>query len=113
MPQPVPVAIREVRARGSQREGRQSPDLVLGEVLEPALHPRVASAHDITRHVSPEELSRSPYVPRIDRVIDGAVAVAVRGVPIAGAAVNLALAAGLEMAQLRAEHLAEEPVVPV
>ena len=110
MPQLVPVPARKVGGRGRERERGHVRDLVLGELRQPAEHGHAPAAEHIAGHVLPEQVSRRPRVAGGDRVADRPLGVVVLGVPGARQPVQLALAAGLEPAQLRPQGPGEEPV---
>ena len=109
----IAVAVGQVRMGGHQRERRVAGHLLVGEVTEPAADGRVVALRDVAEGVGPRQIAREPDVSRGRGMADRGVDVAVAGVPVARAPVELRPEVGLAPAQLGAQHLGQEPVVAV
>ena len=108
-----PALDPETGPRRRERERRVPGDLLLGERGEPAEEHRPAPPAAVPDHVGPDEVSGPLHVPRGECVPDRLLRLPVRGVPVAGAAVELELEPGLGVAKPAAQHLCEQRVVAV
>ena len=109
----IAVAVGQVGVGGHERQRRVAGHLLVGEVTEPAANGRVVALRDVPEGVGPQQIAGEPDVSRGRGMADRRIDVAVVGVPVARAPVELRLELGLAPAQLRAQHLGQEPVVAV
>ena len=109
----IAVAAGQVGVGGHERQRRVAGHLLVGEVSEPAADARVVALRDVSEGVGPQQIAGEPNVSRGRGVADRGVHIAVVGVPLARAPVELRLEPGLAPAQLRAQHLRKETVVAV
>ena len=107
------VTREQARRSGGQRKLRTARQLLGAEALEPALEPPLGSVADDVGRAGPEQVARALDVAALDRVGDGALAVAVLAVPGARAAVERRLHPRLAASQLSMQRLREQAVVAV
>jgi len=109
----IALAVGEVGVGRHERQRGVAGHLLVGEVAEPAAEGRVVALGDVAEGIRPQQISRELRVARRCGMADRGVDVIVRGVPAAGAPVQVAFELRLVAAQLGPEHLRQQAVVAV